>query len=347
MIPGRPRAIVTLLLAGCLLAVAAQAAAVEPPPIDPLPSGVDAWFTFSPGSPRAGETVTFQSESDAYGPGNQITNREWDLDGDGTFETTGPATVSRSYPTSGTIEVTLRVTDASQPANTDTATRKVRVTNRAPVASFRWSPTEPRANEPVNFTSTASDPDGTLTEQVWDLNGDGNFDNGGGATALRAFPAPGSYAIGLRVTDNRGSVSFSSQTVTVAPDPLTGPVGAVRVNGARLMSPFPIVRVAGRILPNGSRIRLLVVSAPRGAKVSIRCHGRGCPFKKQVRVSRKVRVRKLERLLRAGVTVKVYVTRPGTIGKFTRLRIRAGKAPARKDLCLAPRSWRPIRCPGG
>ena len=69
------------------------------------------------------------------------------------------------------------------------------------------------------FTSTSSDPDGTLIEQVWDLNGDGNYDNGGGATALRSFADAGSYVVGLRVTDNAGLVSFDSQTLTVVPAP--------------------------------------------------------------------------------------------------------------------------------
>ena len=59
-----------------------------------------------------------------------------------------------------------------------------------------------------------------------------------------------------------------------------------------------------------------------------------------------VRVRKLERVLRAGAVVKIYVTQRARIGKYTRVKIRAGKAPARIDMCLPPDSWRPVRCPG-
>ena len=88
-----------------------------------------------------------------------------------------------------------------------------------PVASFTTTPAVPVANQPVLFTSTSSDPDGALTEQVWELNGDGNYDNGGGGTALRTFADAGEYVIGLRVTDDAGLVSFASQTVTVLPGP--------------------------------------------------------------------------------------------------------------------------------
>ena len=41
-----------------------------------------------------------------------------------------------------------------------------------------------------------------------------------------------------------------------------------------------------------------------------------------------VRIRKLERrLLRAGASIRIFVTKPGTIGKYTSIRIREGKPP--------------------
>jgi PKD repeat protein len=308
---------------------------------------VNASFKVDPRYPASADTVTFQSTSAAWGDGNHIVSYEWDLDGNGSFETSGPATVSRSYPSPRSFEVRLRVTDASQPAQSDVATRRITIANRAPVASFRWSPTVPRANEPVAFTSTATDADGRVVEQYWDLDGNGKFDNGGGATALRSFAAPGTYLVGLRVVDNDGSSSMVSLPISVAPGPSTAvPTIVNQQTGLRLMNPFPIVRIAGRFTSGGTRIKLLVVDAPRGAKVSIRCRGGGCPFKKQVRPAALVRVKKLERVLRAGATVKVYVTQRGLIGKYTRLKIRAGKPPARTDLCVPPESWRPIRCPG-
>jgi hypothetical protein len=225
------------------------------------------------------------------------------------------------------------------------------VTPRPPSASFTISPAVPVVNEPVLFTSTSGDPDGTVAQELWDLNGDGSYDNGGGATALRTFAEPGGYVVGLQVTDDAGLVSFDSRTLTVVP----GPVSRVTTQklGLRLLSPFPVVRIAGRITKRGTRVRLLRVDAPVGTTISVRCGGRGCPFKKQVRAVRtsaksrtsaSVRVRRLERLLRPGVRVRVYVTQHGAVGKYTRLRFRAGHAPARTDRCLMPGSWVPAVC---
>jgi hypothetical protein len=58
-----------------------------------------------------------------------------------------------------------------------------------------------------------------------------------------------------------------------------------------------------------------------------------------------VRVRRLERLLRPGVRIEVFVTKANVIGKYTRFRIRRGKPPARVDRCVRPGSSRPVRCP--
>jgi PKD repeat protein len=341
-----PLALAFVALATIAPAGRSGAAPGDPPPPPPQ-SDVVASFTFDPKSPASGDTVTFRSTSGAWGADNEIVSYEWDLDGNGSFETSGPALVTRSYPSRRSIEVGLRVTDASQPPHTDVATRRISIANRAPVASFRWSPTVPRANEPVAFSSTATDQDGNVVEQAWDLDGNGKFDNGGGATAIRSFSAPGTYPVGLRVVDNDGSSSVIFLPIAIAPGPSTAvPTIVNQKSGLRLMNPFPIVRIAGRFTPGGARIKLLVVDAPKGAKVSIRCRGGGCPFKKQVRPAALVRVKKLERVLRAGATVKVYVTKRGLIGKYTQLKIRAGKPPARRDLCVPPGSWRPIRCPG-
>ena len=87
---------------------------------------------------------------------------------------------------------------------------------------------------------------------------------------------------------------------------------------------------------------------PNGARIEIQCRGRGCPFKKLVRKARPqtVRVRRFaRRILRPGAVVQVWVTRPGEIGKYTRLRIRKGMRPTRVDRCLMPGSKRPAPCP--
>jgi hypothetical protein len=313
-------------------------------------------FDWEPAAPTAGQPVTFRARVNPP-DGVKIRELNWDLSGDGKAESFGEnPTWTYSAPT--TVSVRLRVRGNGN--HRGGKTHKVSVAaapgdpRRAPVASFAASPAAPTVGEPVLFTSGSSDPDGAIVEQVWDLNGDASFDNGGGATALRTFPAAGEYVVGLRVTDNDGLVSFDSKTIWVDPGAASGVPAATQKAGPRLMSPFPIVRISGRIMRSGTRVRVLSVSAPLGSTISVRCQGRRCPFKKQVRrtspglqsrTSVSLRVRRLERLLLPGVRVRVFVTKSGAIGKYTKFRFRSGKPPARTDRCLMPGSWTPAQCP--
>src|SRR6185503_8660574 len=74
-----------------------------------LPS---ASFSSSPLDPVAGEPVTFFSTSTVVGT-DTITKHEWDLDGNGSYETNTGAggTASHTYPSAETLKVKLRVTD--------------------------------------------------------------------------------------------------------------------------------------------------------------------------------------------------------------------------------------------
>jgi hypothetical protein len=53
----------------------------------------------------------------------------------------------------------------------------------------------------------------------------------------------------------------------------------------------------------------------------------------------------MKRFLPAGVRVTVSVRGEGMVGKYTRLRIRRLRAPARMDRCLVPATRRPVVCP--
>ena len=113
------------------------------------------------------------------------------------------------------------------------------------------------------------------------------------------------------------------------------------------MHPFPVVRIAGIVLPDGALVKVLSVRAPRGASVRVRCRGRGCPARAVAKSTDRslLRFHRFERRLRAGVTLQLFVRKDGRIGKYTRFRIRAGKPPARVDRCLMPGSSRPVSCP--
>ena len=63
------------------------------------------------------------------------------------------------------------------------------------------------------------------------------------AAPAATFPA-GSFNVSMRVTDTEGSFAIVTQTIVVGV-----PAPAPRIDGNRLraLSPFPIVRMAGRI----------------------------------------------------------------------------------------------------
>jgi hypothetical protein len=346
------------ILAAGTIAILAIALAVAPGASSAPNKVIPVDFSWSPTAPTPGQVVTFTAAANPPS-GVAIRSYDWDLNGDGSIDKHG-ATATWSYPAPGPVNVRLHVTGDGNRQGDAAHTVSVQAGGGGggpvpipPVASFTIAPGAPVATQPVVFTSTSSDPDGTLVEQVWDLNGDGNYDNGGGATALRSFADAGSYVVGLRVTDNAGLVSFDSQTLTVAPAPGT-PNATTQLSGARLLSPFPVVRLTGRITGRGTRVRLLRVRAPVRTTITIRCSGRSCPFRKQVRAAPSgarsrtavtVRVRRLERLLRPGVRVRVYVTKRGEVGKYTKFRFRAGNPPVRRDSCILPGSWTPAECP--
>jgi PKD domain-containing protein len=312
---------------------------------------LSASFTFTPESPLTGETVTFLSTS------TDVTEPEtWDLDRDGLCDdATGPS-AQRSFPIAGDYTIKLCVSGDGE----DILRRTITIRNRPPVAAFTYSPGTPLIGESVALVSTSFDPDGPIASLAWDLDNDGAFDDGAGVTASLPFSAAGSHVVRLLAIDRDGATSTALQTITVSqamtattvvpgPNPPPGPVIL-----------FPIVRVVAGVSARGTRIRSLTVSTPPDSRVMVRCRGRGCPFRSRswlassrarssdvrARASELLRVRPLRgRLLRPGAVLEISVTRSGSLGRYTRFRIRKRKAPAREDLCVAPGTELPVRCP--
>lgn len=116
-----------------------------------------------------------------------------------------------------------------------------------------------------------------------------------------------------------------------------------------LMKPFPVVRIMGRITPRGARIRILSVRAPANATILVRCR-KGCWGRSRSQgrgIRRPVRFRRFERPLRAGIVIEVLVGRVNVVGKYTRIRIRRSRRPARRDLCFIPGITGGSLCPPG
>ena len=228
-----------------------------------------------------------------------------------------------------------------------------------PTPSFTYAPTPPGAGQQVTFSSTSVDVEGPVVNYAWDLDGNGTFETDTGATptAGRVFPRAGSYTVSLRVTDAAGQAAIATQPVTVnaiatvGAAAAPGPVAAAAVARMPLLRPFPVVRLRGTLTRNGARIRLLSVQAPRGARATVRCTGRSCGKRRsqalRARSSKSLRFTRYHRYMRAGTMLQVFVSKPGTIGKYVRFTIRKGKAPARRDSCVVATSRNPSRCPAG
>jgi hypothetical protein len=188
-----------------------------------------------------------------------------------------------------------------------------------------------------------------------------------GATASTSYAKAGAYTVTLKVTDDKGSSQTTFRSVEVTdPPPQTPPPGdggtpqgepapeggSQGVAGTQLrpgwLVPFPVVRIAGRTTKRGARFKLFSIAAPAGSKVQLRCAGKGCPWKVRNAVvdkRKRLRVRSLERSLRAGTVISVRVTKDGLIGKYTRFRIRAIRPPTRYEACALPGASKPAQCP--
>lgn len=176
-------------------------------------------FTFAPANPREGQTVSFDGTASSD-PDGTIAAYDWDLDGNGSFETAG-ATPSRSYATGGPKTVTLRVTDnrgiSAQQSRTVTVTA-----NQAPTASFSLSPTPVQRGVTETLDASASsDPDGSVASYQWDFTNDGTFDTQPAAspTTTHAYTALGTTNTRLRVVDNENKTTELVRTFTVTSQP--------------------------------------------------------------------------------------------------------------------------------
>ena len=287
------------------------------------------------------------SGSTGDGLGGTIAKYEWDLDGGRGYEldTGTTPTTSRSYGAPATISVGLRVTDSEGDTDEDTVSLRV---NGAPTAGFIFEPSPVGIGEKVTFSSTSSDPEGPIlsASHKWDFDGDGQFDDAIGETVTHSFASAATHSVALEVSDSDQATATVTRNVVVQ----AGPPGNPDDPPAAFepLSPFPIVRLAGELRPNGNTlIERLSVRASKGTDAAVRCLGKSCPFDEQARTiaSTHVGFPALEQALKPGVEIKVFVTAPGKIGKFTRFKLRDGKVPKRKDLCLEGEQRKPIRCP--
>jgi PKD repeat protein len=187
--------------------------------INRAPTGVG--FSKNPASPVSGEVINFTAF--ASDPDGDAISYSWDFNNDGFFGDATGSAVSRSFSTPGTYTVRVRAMDSLGDVTLGAPTSVV-IGNRGPTASFTTFPGSPLTGEVVSFDSTASsDPDGSVASRAWDLDDDGQFDDGASVTASRNYLFPGTYTVALRVTDNLGSTATREESFTVTQAPTNDP----------------------------------------------------------------------------------------------------------------------------
>ena len=104
--------------------------------------------------------------------------------------------------------------------------------------------------------------------------------------------------------------------------------------------------------PSWARVqRLVVVSAPKGARITFRCSGRSCPTRKTRRFRSKSVLKKVvlhrgfrKARLRPGTRLRVTITAAQTIGRTYTYTVARGEPPRSKIVCRAPGAKRSRSC---
>lgn len=180
--------------------------------IAPTNPNLTAAFTFSPAAPKVLQTVSFDAATTTNGGTacNANCTYSWNF-GDGTSGT--GIKVNRDYRTIGTYIVTLTVTDAIG-AQAITSQSVTVAPGDPPTASFTASPSNPGVNTTIFFNASNSRPASgrTLVSYDWDF---GKGSTGKGVTVSKAYDAPGTYTITLKVTDDAGAFANATQNIQV------------------------------------------------------------------------------------------------------------------------------------
>ena len=171
-------------------------------------------FTLStPTTICAGDDITFTDVT--TGGDAPYADWAWDFDGatPGTATGAGPHVVN--FPTPGSYDITLTVTDGS--ANVDDTTVTITVNDcSVPTAEFSLStPTTICSGDDITFTDLTSGGDAPYADWAWDFDGATPGTAAGAGPHVVNFPTAGTYNITLTVTDGSANVDDTTVTVTV------------------------------------------------------------------------------------------------------------------------------------
>jgi PKD repeat protein len=163
--------------------------------------------------PTSGVTPLLVSLNGCASTGD-ITKFEWDFNGDGIVDQTGPCTTEHTFSSPGTFGVTLLLTG---PGGTNTATQTITANVPPPVAAFNSAPITGTTPLAVQFTNAST---GTITSMTWDLGNNTtiavNTPAGFGVPVGTTYDAPGTYTATLTVNGPGGTDTATRQILVTA-----------------------------------------------------------------------------------------------------------------------------------
>jgi PKD repeat protein len=186
-----------------------------------------------------GQAVKFTSSS---GGGVAPLTYEWDFNGDGKADSSAQ-NPSYTYSGAGTYKVSLKVTDSTGAADTETKDKYITVYVLAQ-ADFTASATSVTPGQTVTFSGTSAGGTPPITYS-WDFNGDGTFDSTS-QEATYSYTAAGVYTVSLKVTDSKDNTDTETKIgyitvgdVAIAPHAIPAGGGVIQTADGRVLTTFP------------------------------------------------------------------------------------------------------------
>jgi PKD repeat protein len=165
------------------------------------------------GEPRVGGVTTLNAGNSRSGVA--ITAYDWDIDNDGQYDDATGQQPTHVFDTAGLYVVGLRITDDAGRTAVATRTLTVHAENFKPTGRIFANPLRPEPGTAYTFSSQVGDQDGQVTAQAWDLDEDGEFDDGAAGTVQFTYTTAGTRLIKLRLTDDGGATNTITTTIDV------------------------------------------------------------------------------------------------------------------------------------
>jgi hypothetical protein len=169
-----------------------------------------------PYSGPAGSNIPLDG-TDSYDPDGDTIFYFWDFDNDDQFDDAIGPSPNFSTVVPGLYTVGLKVTDSCGGVGTDRA--EVEVTNS--VVADANGPYTMHAGDTINLDGSGSyDPEGhAIVSYEWDLDDGGFYDDATGINPPYTNSVPGTYTVGIKVTDEYGATDTDTAQVEVTNDP--------------------------------------------------------------------------------------------------------------------------------